>query len=156
MTLVRDSLSKDLQRLPGMMLTSRTKSLTLAPGVSGLLPAREKPRVGSTTRLTLPIGAKDAPTQPNTKATRELYRFSQTASIDVDEEKDGKVNAQEFDFLCEKVAFMPRRYGYSPPWEAKHGGSVKKRTAARKAMPDDVDSKQGPARGWIGAFQSTD
>merc|ERR1712124_146350 len=75
---------------------------------------------------------------------------------DVDVDKDGKINAQEFDYLCEKVAAMPRRFGFAPTWEAEYGGSIEKRTAARKAMFDAVDSKQGAVRGWIGAAQFTD
>merc|ERR1719329_1169221 len=31
---------------------------------------------------------------------------------------------------------MPRRFGLAPSWEAEYGGSIEKRTAARKAMID--------------------
>merc|ERR1712023_430745 len=99
---------------------------------------------------------KEASTQPNSKAKREFYGYLQMAFGDVDVDKDGKINAQEFDYLCEKVAAMPRRFGFAPSWESEYGGSIEKRTAARKAMFDAVDSKQGAARGWIGAAQFTD
>jgi len=75
---------------------------------------------------------------------------------DVDVDKDGKINGAEFDFLCEKVASMPRRFGLAPSWQAAYGGSVEKRTAGRKAMFDTIDSKQGAARGWIGCAQFVD
>merc|ERR1712078_753490 len=99
---------------------------------------------------------KEASTQPNSKAKREFYGYLQMSFGDVDVDKDGKINAQEFDYLCEKVAAMPRRFGFAPSWESEYGGSIEKRTAARKAMFDAVDSKQGAARGWIGAAQFTD
>ena len=54
--------------------------------------------------------------------------------------KGSKINAQEFGCLCNKVAAMPRRFGIAPAWEAEYGGSIKKRTAARKAILEAVDS----------------
>jgi len=35
----------------------------------------------------------------------------------MDKDKDGKINAVEFDGLCEDVAFLPRRHGLAPGWE---------------------------------------
>jgi hypothetical protein len=98
----------------------------------------------------------DASKNPNSKAKRELYGFLTMAFGDVDVDKDGKINAQEFDFLCEKVASMPRRFGLAPSWQAEYGGSVDKRTAARKAMFDAIDAKAGTSRGWIGCAQFVD
>jgi hypothetical protein len=98
----------------------------------------------------------DASKNPNSKAKRELYGFLTMAFGDVDVDKDGKINAQEFDFLCEKVASMPRRFGLAPSWQAEYGGSVEKRTAARKAMFDAIDAKAGTSRGWIGCAQFVD
>merc|ERR1712096_444799 len=34
---------------------------------------------------------------------------------------------------------MPRRFGLAPSWQAEYGGSVDKRTAARKAMFDAIE-----------------
>ena len=65
---------------------------------------------------------------------------------DVDVDKDGDINAHEFDYLCEKVASMPCRFAVSPSWAAEYGGSIEKRIAARKAMLDAEDNKQGAAR----------
>merc|ERR1711862_113554 len=98
----------------------------------------------------------DASKNPNSKAKRELYGFLTMAFGDVDVDKDGKINAQEFDFLCEKVASMPRSFGLAPSWQAEYGGSVDKRTAARKVMFDAIDAKAGSARGWIGCAQFVD
>merc|ERR1712048_1041795 len=39
---------------------------------------------------------------------------------------------------------------------AEYGGSVEKRTAARKAMFDAIDAKAGTSRGWIGCAQFVD
>jgi hypothetical protein len=33
---------------------------------------------------------------------------------DVDVDKDGKINATEFDGLCKDVAYLPRRFGLAP------------------------------------------
>merc|ERR1711907_222159 len=50
----------------------------------------------------------------------------------------------------------PRRFGLAPSWQAEYGGSVAKRTAARKAMFDAIDAKAGTSRGWIGCAQFVD
>ena len=99
---------------------------------------------------------KEASTEPHSKAKREFYGYLQMSFGDVDVDKDGKINAQDFNDLCEKVAAMPRRFGFAPSWESEYGGSIEKRTAARKAMFGAVYSKQGAAGGWIGAAQITD
>ena len=59
---------------------------------------------------------------------------------DVDVDKDGKINAQEFDFLCERVASMPRRFGLAPSWQAKYNGFVGKHTDACKFMLNAIDA----------------
>merc|ERR1712137_1335039 len=69
-----------------------------------------------------------------------------------DVDKDGKINAAEFDSLCEDVASLPRRFGLAPSWEKEYG-NVERRTASRKAMFDMIDLRQGPARNWIGLEQ---
>lgn len=90
---------------------------------------------------------------PGTKAQREFYGFLAMAFGDVDANKDGLINATEFDLLCEKVAALPRRYGMAPSWEKEYNGDLAARTAARKAMFDKVDTQSGPARGTIGLQQ---
>jgi len=37
---------------------------------------------------------------------------------DADVDTVGKINAQEFDDLCERVAAMRYRFGLAPYWEA--------------------------------------
>jgi hypothetical protein len=88
-----------------------------------------------------------------TKAKREWSGFLTLAYADVDASKSGMINAAQFDTLCEHVAVLPRRFGLAPTWEVEYGGSMDKRTAARKAMFDKIDTMNGPARGWIGAAQ---
>jgi hypothetical protein len=41
---------------------------------------------------------------PHSKAKREFYGYLQMSFSDVDVDKDGKINAQDFNNLCEKVA----------------------------------------------------
>merc|ERR1712107_243622 len=98
------------------------------------------------------VWCKDA-VVPGTKAQRELYGFLAMAFGDVDANKDGLISAAEFDLLLEKVAALPRRYGMAPSWEKEYGGDRKKRQAARKAMFDALDTRNGPARGVLGLKQ---
>jgi len=138
------------------MLASRTQSLTFGARYARTVASPWGAENWRHNKTDFAHWVKEASTQPTSKAKREFYGYLQMAFGDVDVDKDGKINAQEFDYLCEKVAAMPRRFGYAPSWESAYGGSIEKRTAARKAMFDAVDSKQGPARGWIGAAQFTD
>jgi len=139
-----------------MMLASRAQSLTFGARYARTVASPWGAEGWRHNKTDFANWVKEASTQPNSKAKREFYGFLQMAFGDVDVDKDGKINAVEFDYLCEKVAAMPRRFGYAPSWEAEYGGSVEKRTAARKAMFDAVDAKQGATRGWIGAAQFTD
>jgi len=84
---------------------------------------------------------------------RELYGFLATAFGDVDGNRDGLINASEFDLLCEKVAALPRRYGMAPSWEKEYNGDVEARIKARTAMFHALDTRNGPARGTIGLKQ---
>jgi len=47
---------------------------------------------------------KEASTEPHSKAKRAFYGYLQMSFGDVDVDKDGKINAQDFNNLCEKVA----------------------------------------------------
>ena len=67
---------------------------------------------------------------------------------DTDVDTDGKFNAAGFDSLCEDIASMPLLLGFTPSWE-KESGTIKRRTASRKAAFDMLDLRQGPPRGWI-------
>jgi hypothetical protein len=87
------------------------------------------------------------------QAKREWNGFLHLAYADVDASKSGRITAAEFDTLCEHVAVLPRRFGLAPTWEVEYGGSMEKRTAARKAMFDKIDTMHGTARGWIGPAQ---
>lgn len=98
----------------------------------------------------------DAVHHPTSKAKRELYGFLVLAFGDVDVDKDGKIDAREFDILCDKVASMPRRFGLAPSWQTQYDDCDETRTKARRVMFDAMDSKAGPARGWIGCAQFVD
>merc|ERR1712048_1527862 len=93
-----------------------------------------------------------AVTKKGSQAQRELYGMLAMRFGDTDVAKDGKINAAQFDTLCEDVASLPRRFGLAPSWE-KEDGNVERRTASRKAMFDMIDLRQGPARNWIGLEQ---
>jgi len=86
-------------------------------------------------------------------AKREWNGFLALSFADVDADKDGKINAAEFDILCESVAKLPRRFGLAPTWEVEYDGDIAKRTATRQKMFDMIDGMHGPLRGWIGCAQ---
>merc|ERR1712078_762042 len=93
---------------------------------------------------------KEASTQPNSKAKREFYGYLQMSFGDVDVDKDGKINAQEFDYLCEKVAAMPRRFGFAPSWESE--SVAPSRSALLPARPCSTPltaSRAQPAAGLV-------
>merc|ERR1712226_942646 len=58
--------------------------------------------------------AKEASEPGSSKAKRELYGFLALSFGDVDTNKDGLINAEQFDQLLAEVAALPRRYGLAP------------------------------------------
>ena len=78
--------------------------------------------------------------------------MSATLFGDTDVDKDGKINAAEFDSLREDIASLPRRFSLAPSWEKEYGTTAR-RTTSRKAMFDMLDLRLGPPRGWIGLEQ---
>jgi len=89
---------------------------------------------------------------PSDAKTRWNY-FLALSFGDMDGDKDGRINAAEFDILCESVARLPRRFGLAPSWQVEYDGDRAKRAAARKKMFDAIDTMHGPSRGWIGCAQ---
>lgn len=96
---------------------------------------------------------KDACAPGNSNAKREMYGFLAIAFGDVDADKDGFINDQEFDLLCEKVASLPRRFGFAPSWVEEYNGDATLRKKTRKHMFNALDGRNGPPRGVIGMKQ---
>jgi len=84
-----------------------------------------------------------------TREKREFYGFCALAFGDVDTDKDGFINFEQFDRLLEKVAAVPRRFGLAPV----SMGSPLERQMAHKQVFDELDSRHGPARGVLGLDQ---
>jgi hypothetical protein len=93
--------------------------------------------------------AKEASEPGSSKAKRELYGFLALSFGDVDTDKDGLINAEQFDQLLAEVAALPRRYGLAP----LDVGDAVSRAVNHKILFDSLDTKNGPARGVLGLDQ---
>lgn len=82
-------------------------------------------------------------------ARREFYGFCALAFGDVDVNKDGFINIEQFDRLLEKIAAIPRRYGLAP----QSMEDREERLRRHKTIFDELDTKDGPARGVLGLDQ---
>lgn len=82
-------------------------------------------------------------------ARREFYGFIATAFGDVDIDKDGKIDLEQFDRLLEKVAAVPRRYGLAPQATETYVSRI----SARKKIFDALDTAEGKARGFLALDQ---
>jgi len=91
----------------------------------------------------------DAVGSETNQAKREFYGFVSVAFGDVDTDKDGKINVEQFDRLMEKVAAIPRRYGLAPLSTDDYAT----RLAQHKVLFDAIDTKEGSKRGFIAMDQ---
>ena len=89
---------------------------------------------------------KAAVDNPRGKERKELYGYLAECFLDADGDRDGKVGVDEFDFLIEKAASLPRRFGLAPTWQEEYG-DVARRAAARKQMFASMDTTRS---GMIG------
>lgn len=83
---------------------------------------------------------------PSSKERKELYGYLSECFLDSDGDRDGLVGMEEFDFLVEKAAVMPRRFGLAPNWVECYG-DVAHRQQARQEMFNQMDKHR---RGKIG------
>jgi Ca2+-binding EF-hand superfamily protein len=89
---------------------------------------------------------KNAFANPRGKERRELYGFVAECFLDADGDRDGLVGQDEFDFLIENAAALPRRFGLAPSWVECYG-DVAHRQQARAQMFSEMDKHK---RGKIG------
>merc|ERR1712039_954898 len=88
---------------------------------------------------------------PSSSERRELYDFLCECFMDADSDKDGLVRAAEFDFLVEKAATLPRRFGLAPMWTEQYN-DVAQRQAGRAQMFEQMDIDKSGSIGleeWI-------
>merc|ERR1712187_1059930 len=89
--------------------------------------------------------------QPSSPDRKELYGYLCECFLDADGDRDGLISHEEFDFLIEKAAAMPRRFGLAPSWVECYG-DVQHRQAARRQMFVQMDKHQRSKIGmeeWI-------
>lgn len=87
---------------------------------------------------------------PKSPEASELGQFLIQMFHQFDYNLDGKMKPAEFDWLCEDIMLLPRRFGFAKSSLVMYG-SEEKRTAARRAIFDAIDATQGEPRGWIAA-----
>lgn len=88
---------------------------------------------------------------PHSKDRKELYGFLAECFLDADSDRDGLVSSEEFDFLIERAASLPRRFGLAPSWVECYG-DVAGRQAARQEMFRQMDKDQSGKIGmeeWV-------
>merc|ERR1712226_268150 len=77
------------------------------------------------------------------KEKRELYGFLALSFGDVDTDKDGLINAEQFDQLLAEVSAIPRRYVLAP----LDLGDAVSRAVNHKLLFDSLDKHGGAPRG---------
>jgi len=92
-----------------------------------------------------------ASTKEGTAEQQQMYGYLALSFGDVDVDKDGWINEEEFNKLLEKVAALPRRFGLAPSWQVEYG-TVEKRDAARKAMFAAIDGFEPRGKIALGQF----
>jgi len=83
---------------------------------------------------------------PSSPERKELYGFLSECFLDADGDRDGLVDFGSFEFLVDKAATLPRRFGMAPSWEETYGDTAHK-TLARAQMFTQMDKHK---RGKIG------
>jgi len=78
---------------------------------------------------------------------KELYGYLSECFLDADGDRDGLVNLKEFDFLLDKAAAMPRRFGLAPSSTEMYGDNLAQKQQVRAQMFQQMDKQQ---RGKIG------
>lgn len=77
----------------------------------------------------------------------ELYGYLAECFLDADGDRDGLVSLREFNFLIEKAASMPRRFGLAPSTVEVYGDNDEALSQVRQAMFAQMDTRR---RGKIG------
>jgi len=93
--------------------------------------------------------AKAAVEPGTSKEKRELYGFLALSFGDVDTDKDGLINAEQFDQLLAEVSAIPRRYGLAP----LDVGDAVSRAVNHKLLFDSLDKHGGAPRGALSLDQ---
>lgn len=83
---------------------------------------------------------------PAGRERKELYGFLCECFMDSDNDRDGLISFEDFDFLIEDAAALPRRFGMAPSWPEMYGNEVQ-RKARRQQMFQSMDKHR---RGAIG------
>lgn len=83
---------------------------------------------------------------PGGEERKELYGFLCECFMDADNDRDGMIGFEDFDFLIEDAAALPRRFGLAPSWPEMYGDEAHRRQG-RMQMFTQMDRH---GRGLIG------
>jgi len=93
---------------------------------------------------------RDAITKASGAERKELYGFLAECFLDADGDRDGLIGAKEFEFLLEKAAALPRRFGLAPSNSEIYGDNDAACREVRQQMFQMMDTSN---RGFIGLAQ---
>jgi len=94
--------------------------------------------------------AKETCEPESSKAKCELYDFLSLSFGDIDIDKDGLINAEQFDQIFTEIAALIWRYGLVP----LDVGDAVSRAMNPNILFDSLGTKNGPVRGIFGPDQS--
>jgi Ca2+-binding EF-hand superfamily protein len=102
-------------------------------------------------KATFCVWIKEATANHSSTAHAELYKFLATAFQEADSDLDGLVGPLEFDFMVERAAALPRKFGFAPPWQEQFATVQERQTsrAAHFAKMDEDNSGKISLSEWV-------
>lgn len=71
---------------------------------------------------------------------KRLYFHLSKCFVDADRDLDGRITAEEFSFLIDNAARLPRKYGYAPSKQMMFGGDNNLMKKSRLSQFKEIDN----------------